>query len=86
MLLHLRELGKIGAKVMGWYLLTTVLAIGVGAAIFFLFKPGTPGMPVGAAGDVQAIVEKSQQTNISLRRVGNKPACFVILHTARRDG
>ena len=62
----LRELGKIGAKVMGWYLLTTVLAVGVGAAMFFLFKPGSPGMTIGAAGDVQSIVEKSQQTNISV--------------------
>ena len=62
----LRELGKIGAKVMGWYLFTTVLALGVAAAMFFLFKPGSPGMTIGASGDVQSIVEKSQQTNISV--------------------
>ena len=75
----LRELGKIGAKVMGWYLFTTVLAVGVGAAMFFLFKPGSSGMQIGAAADVQSIVEKSQQTNISLLNtviniVPNNPA------------
>ena len=62
----LRELGKIGAKVMGMFLFTTVLAAGVGAAVFFLIKPGSPGMTAGITENIQSIVESSQKTKISL--------------------
>ena len=37
------ELGRLGAKVMGMYCLTTVIAIGLGIALFFLFQPGERG-------------------------------------------
>ncbi|MCR5733319.1 MAG: dicarboxylate/amino acid:cation symporter [Lachnospiraceae bacterium] len=41
---NLSELGKIGAKVTGMYIITTILAIWVGGAVFFLLKPGKWGM------------------------------------------
>lgn len=39
----IRELGRIGAKVMGMYLTTTVFAIAIGFGVFYIFDPGTFG-------------------------------------------
>ncbi len=42
----LSELGKIGTKVMGMYIITTILAVCVGFGMFSLFDPGKWGMAV----------------------------------------
>ena len=43
MFTDMKELGKIAAKVIGFYLFTSVLAVGVGFAFSYLFHPGTFG-------------------------------------------
>ncbi|MBO6108125.1 MAG: dicarboxylate/amino acid:cation symporter [Eubacterium sp.] len=60
----LKELGRIGAKVMGMYLLTTVIAFLVGTGAFYLFTPGTfGGAPDGL---VPGTVEIDTDTSVSL--------------------
>ncbi len=44
---NLSEFGKIGGKVLGMYLFTTFLAVGIGMGAFFLFQPGTSGLIAG---------------------------------------
>ena len=56
------EFGKIGAKVMGMYLFTTFIAIGVGLGIFFLFQPGSPSMLDSA----QAAAASVETTSVSM--------------------
>lgn len=45
----LSEFGKIGAKILGMYVLTTLFAIAVGLGVSFLVSPGDPGMLSDAA-------------------------------------
>lgn len=59
---NLAEFGKIGAKVMGMYLFTTFIAIGVGLGIFFLFQPGSPSMLDSA----QAAAASVETTSVSM--------------------
>ena len=44
----LADFGKLGAKVFGMYMLTTVIAVLVGIGMFSLFRPGTPGFALTA--------------------------------------
>ena len=46
---NMSELGKIGGKVMGLYMLTTWIAIGVGIGLSFLLQPGSPDLLANAA-------------------------------------
>ena len=57
----LSELGRIGAKVMGMYMLTTVFAVLLGLGIFSLFHPGMPGFALTQAGQIEAV---SVDTNV----------------------
>ena len=47
---NLSEMGKIGGKVVGLYLCTTVIATAVGVGMFYLFRPGSPAATAIAAG------------------------------------
>ena len=60
----LSELGRIGGKVFASYLLTTVLAVGVGLGIYFLFQPGDAGIAAGTIADASSIT--SQKMDVSL--------------------
>ena len=40
---NISELGKIGAKIMGTYMFTTVMAVVIATAVFFVFTPGELG-------------------------------------------
>ena len=53
---NLSDFGRTGAKVMGFYMFTTVVAIAVGTAAFFLLRPGEPGSQAVAAA-VQSAAE-----------------------------
>lgn len=52
------ELGKIGAKVIGLYMLTTLMAIGVGLGVFYVLQPGNEGM-ISTAENVVYTAEKA---------------------------
>ncbi|MBR5969303.1 MAG: dicarboxylate/amino acid:cation symporter [Lachnospiraceae bacterium] len=60
---NLSELGRIGAKVMGMYLFTTLIAILVGIGMFTLLSPGTFGM---AAGMETAAVSVNMEADTSI--------------------
>ncbi|MDO4329853.1 MAG: cation:dicarboxylase symporter family transporter [Lachnospiraceae bacterium] len=60
---NLHDLGKIGAKVMGMYIFTTLLAIMTGIGIFLLIRPGNASL---AAMVTDAAVETSGTAEISI--------------------
>jgi Na+/H+-dicarboxylate symporter len=63
----LRDLGKIGAKVMGMYLFTTLLAVLVGLGTFFLIRPGDASLTAFVTDAANATIETASSTNISIR-------------------
>ena len=71
----LTEMGKIGGRVIGLYVVTTVIATAVGVGMFFLFRPGNPAS-IAAAG---AEAYTAQQMDISLidTLVGIVPGNFI---------
>ena len=73
----LKEAGRIGGKVMGFYLLTTVLAILVATGIFELLKPGNPELAVKLAEDATAVAVSDVSISIKDTIVGIVPANFV---------
>lgn len=59
----LRSLGRLGAKVMGFYQVTTMIAITLGFGVFQVFQPGNPAL-------LNAIVQESdtaQTVSVSIR-------------------
>jgi Na+/H+-dicarboxylate symporter len=63
----LRDLGKIGAKVMGMYLFTTLLAVLVGLGTFFLVRPGDASLTAFVTDAANATIETASTTTISIR-------------------
>ena len=59
---NLSEMGKIGGKVIGLYLATTLIATFLGVGLFYLLQPGNP---VSAAG-IEAGSYTAQQMDLSL--------------------
>lgn len=72
----LSEMGKVGGRVIGLYLVTTVIATAVGIGMFYLFQPGNPSSALlaGAEGTAAA-----QELNISIKDmiVGIVPSNFI---------
>ena len=62
----LRDLGKIGAKVMGMYLFTTVLAVLVGLGAFFIFQPGDSSLAGFVTDVAKETIEVASNTKISI--------------------
>jgi Na+/H+-dicarboxylate symporter len=75
----LRDLGKIGAKVMGMYLFTTVLAVAVGLGAYYLIQPGSASLAAYVTDAANATIETASTTTISLLDtvVNIVPANFV---------
>lgn len=73
----LKEAGRIGGKVMGFYLLTTVLAILVATGVFELLKPGDPGLAAKLAEDAATVAVSEVSISIKDTIVGIVPANFV---------
>lgn len=63
---NVRELGKIGAKVMGMYLMTTVFAVLVGLGVFYIFQPGDSSLAMYVTDAASKTIETAGNTNISL--------------------
>ncbi len=64
---NLSELGKIGAKVMGMYLFTTLIAVGLGFGFFYLINPGTWG---GALTGEINLAEVTVRTDVDTSIIG----------------
>ena len=62
----LRDLGKIGAKVMGMYLFTTLLAVLVGLGAFFVFQPGDSSLAGFVTDAAKETIEVASNTKISI--------------------
>ena len=63
---NLSELGRIGAKTMGFYMMTSILAIGVGLGLFFLFQPGDPSLAGNISEISLDITESAKNTELSI--------------------
>ena len=72
----LSELGRIGGRVMLIFLLTMVLAVGIGIGSYFLFTPGE-GMQLDSAVDASSITSKSIDVSIKDMIVGIVPSDIV---------
>ena len=73
----LKEAGRIGGKIMGFYLLTTVLAILTATGVFELLKPGNPELAAKLAGDAATVSVSDVSISIKDTIVGIIPANFV---------
>jgi Na+/H+-dicarboxylate symporter len=62
----LRDLGKIGAKVMVMYIFTTLLAVAVGFIGFFIINPGDSSLMAFVTDAAESTIETANATNISL--------------------
>ena len=60
----LKELGRIGIKVFGMYLFTTVIATGVGLGIYYIFQPGSASMIPKVTQDVSSITSQTVDTSV----------------------
>ena len=66
---NLSELGKIGGRVVGLYAVTTVLAIGVGFAMFFIFQPGGSATGIVMNEDASMITTQAQNSTSLIEMV-----------------
>ena len=62
----IRDLGKIGLKVMGMYLCTTLLAVTIGIGVFELIQPGDASLSQYVTDAASKTIETAGNTNISL--------------------
>lgn len=60
----LRDVGRIGAKVIALYFMTSVIAVAVGIGYSLIFRPGDPALAAMVSGT--AAVESSASTSVSL--------------------
>ena len=62
----IRDLGKIGLKVMGMYLFTTLLAVTIGIGVFELIQPGDASLSQYVTDAASKTIETAGNTNISV--------------------
>lgn len=62
---NLSEMGKIGGKIVSFYLMTTFIATGLGIGVYFLFQPGNTSMANAVLADSSSIT--SQEMTVSLK-------------------
>lgn len=63
---NMSELGRIGAKTMGFYIMTSIIAITLGFLTFVLLKTGDPALATHLSGDVSQIASDASQTSVSI--------------------
>jgi len=75
----LKALGRIAARVISLYLITSMLAIGVGLLTYRLFPIGSPALSSAVSDAASATIAKSEGVTISLRDtlVGIVPTDFI---------
>ena len=64
---NVREMGRVGGKVVGFYMTTTVLAILVGAGVFFLVQPGDPSLAASLSDEAASITATASATSVSVK-------------------
>lgn len=70
-------LGKIGAKIISVYMITTLIATGVGIGIYYVFRPGDPSAAVGLSQDVSSITSQMKEISIKDMITGIVPSSFL---------
>lgn len=73
----LSDLGRIGVKIIGMYLFTTIVAVGVGIGIFFLFHPGDPSMAASLVNDASSVTSQTMDVSIKDTIVGIIPSDII---------
>lgn len=73
----LKEVGRIGGKIIGFYMLTTVLAILSATGVFYLLRPGNPELALKLTADVSTIISSDVSISIKDTIVGIIPSNFV---------
>lgn len=76
---NLKALGRIAAKVMGLYVLTSLLAIAVGYAVYQVFPIGDPALRSMVTDSASATIAKGTQVSLSIQDtiVGIIPTDFI---------
>ncbi len=73
----LSALGRIGSKIIGMYLFTTVIAVAVGIGIFFLLQPGDASLAASLTADASAITSQTMEVSIKDTIVGIVPSDII---------
>jgi len=73
----LAALGRIGGKIIGMYLFTTVLAVMVGIGVFYLIRPGDASLAANLTADASAITSQTMNVSIKDTIVGIIPTNIV---------
>lgn len=70
-------LGRIGAKIIGLYLVTTIIATIIGIGVFFIFRPGDASTVAGVTQDVSALTSQAKDISIREMITGIVPSNFL---------
>lgn len=74
----LSQLGRIGVKVMGMYMMTTIIAVVLAMGIFMLIKPATWGFAISLATEAEAVsVDTNVDTSLLNTIIGIVPSNFL---------
>ena len=73
----LSALGRIGGKVLVLYVCTTLIAVGVGIGVYYLFQPGSASMAQGVVADASSITSQTMSVSIKDTIVGIVPSNFL---------
>ena len=63
---NMRELGRIGLKTVGFYMMTSVIAITLGTLAYMFLQVGDPSLSAEMTNDVSKITDAASSTSISL--------------------
>ncbi len=74
---NISELGRIGGRILAMYMLTTIIATGVGIGSFMLFKPGGVIAPSASSEAVEKITSQTMDVSIKDVIVGIVPSDFI---------
>ena len=74
---NLSELGKLGAKVIGMYLLTTVIAVSLAIGVFYVVQPGTFGFALSGTDTTAVTVDTDVEYGILKTLMNIVPSNFL---------
>ncbi len=73
----LSALGRIGAKIISLYLLTTFIAVGAGIGIFYLIGPGDASLAAAITADASSVTSQTMDVSIKDTIVGIIPSDII---------